>query len=212
MSKIYLEILDKERKLILEKLKNFSSVGYLAGGTALSLQISHRLSLDFDFFVEKPLKRTLIKKCQEVFGQDIQVIYQTADQLTFLTPTNIKIDFVYYWYPLISPLIKTPFVNLASISDIAADKAETVGRRATWRDYVDIFFILKWGLFSLKEIVALAKKKFGGEFNELLFLEQLVFFKDLEMTEIKFFKEKYSESKIKRYLEKKVEEFLNQTK
>jgi len=196
--------LDKPRKQILEKLKKFSSLGYLSGGTALALQIFHRLSLDFDFFSPKPLKRTLIKKCQKVFGQDIQVINQSADQLTFLTPTNVKIDFVYYWYPLVSPLIKTPFVNLASIPDIAADKAATIGRRATWRDYVDIFFLLKWEFFSLEEIVDKVKKKFGAEFNELLFLEQLVFFKDLEMTEIEFLKESFSEKEIKHYLEQEV--------
>lgn len=210
MSKIYLEILDEPRKLIFKKLKNFASLGYLSGGTALSLQISHRLSLDFDFFISKPLKRTLVKECREIFSQDIQVLYQTVDQLTFLTPANIKIDFVYYWYPLISPLIKTPFVNLASISDIAADKAETIGRRAIWRDYIDIFSLLKCELFSLEEIIASAKKKFAGEFNELLFLEQLVFFKDLKMEKISFLKENYSEAEIKKFLKGKVKRFLKQ--
>lgn len=211
MSKIHLEILDEPRKLVFKKLKAFSNLGYLAGGTALALQISHRLSLDFDFFVNQPLKRTLVKKCGEVFGEDIQVIRQTADQLTFYTAANIKLDFVYYWYSLIAPLVKTPSANLASIADIAADKAATIGRRATWRDYVDIFFLLKGKLFSLKKIIDLSQKKFGGEFNELLFLEQLVYFKDLEMTKIKFLKEKYSESEIKHYLEGKVKEFLNRS-
>jgi len=211
MSKIHLEILDEPRRLVFKRLKAFSNLGYLAGGTTLALQISHRLSLDFDFFVSQPLKRTLIKKCREVFGEDIQVIKQTADQLTFYTTSNIKLDFVYYWYPLLGPLVKTPSVNLASITDIAADKAATIGRRATWRDYVDIFFLLKWELFSLKKIIDLSQKKFGGEFSELLFLEQLVYFKDLEMTKIKFLKEKHSESKIKRYLEGKVKEFLNRS-
>lgn len=208
MSKIYLEILDQPRKLIFKKLKAFSSLGYLSGGTALALQISHRLSLDFDFFVNKPLKRTLVKKCQEVFGQDIQVVRQTADQLTFYTASKIKVDFFYYWYSLINPLVKTPIINLASLSDLAADKAATIGRRATWRDYVDIFFLLKWKFFSLKQLIFLGEKKFDNEFNELLFLEQLVYFDDLEMTEIKFLKENYSETEIKRFLEKKVNEFL----
>ncbi len=212
MSKIYLEILDKPRKSTLNKLGKFSSLGYLAGGTALALQISHRVSLDFDFFIRKPASRTLVKKCREVFGEEIQLVRETADQLTILTPSNIKIDFVYYWYPLINSLIKSSPVNLASVIDIAADKAETIGRRATWRDYVDIFFLLKWKLFTLNNLISNALRKFKGEFNELLFLEQLVYFEDLEMTNITFLKEEYSEAEVKQYLGKKVKQLLKEQK
>lgn len=109
-------------------------------------------------------------------------------------------------------MIKTHWANLASIADIAADKAATVGRRATWRDYVDVFFLLKWKLVTLENLFSLAKRKFQGEFNELLFLEQLVYFEDLEMTKITFLKESYSEAEIKRYLEKEVKRFLTSVK
>lgn len=207
MSEICLEILDKERRLIFNKLGRFSPLGYLSGGTALALQISHRLSLDFDFFMDKPLSRTLVKRCWEVFG-DIQVVRQTADQITLLAPSNIKIDFVYYWYPLIKPLIKTPVINLASVADIAADKTETIGRRAAWRDYVDIFFLLKKKVFNLESLISYAQKKFKGEFNELLLLEQLVYFKDLEMANTAFLKESYSETEIKQFLKQEVKKHL----
>jgi len=39
-----------------------------------------------------------------------------------------------------------------------------------WRDYVDLFFFLKWRFYSIEKIITLAKEKFGGEFNEKLFL------------------------------------------
>jgi len=208
MSKIYLEILDKQRQGTLKKLKEFALLGYLGGGTALALQIGHRVSLDFDFFVDKPPKRRILKKCREIFGEGIKVIVQSDDQVTIVTPENIKLDFVYYWYPLISPPIKLKWVNLASVFDIAADKAATIGRRAVWRDYVDIFFLLKGKFLSLERLISLAKKKFGGEFNEVLFLEQLVFFKDLEVTKMEFLKETPSADKIKQYLENEVKRYL----
>jgi hypothetical protein len=48
---MFLEILDKKRKDIFAKLyKILGNDYYLAGGTALALQIGHRESLDFDVF------------------------------------------------------------------------------------------------------------------------------------------------------------------
>ena len=152
MSKIYLEILDKQRQTIAKKLNQVVSGGYLSGGTALALQIGHRTSLDFDFFVKKPLGRGLLKKCREIFGDKVKVIAQTGDQVTIITPENIKINIIYYWYPLISPLVELCWINLASVSDIAADKAAAIGRRAAWRDYVDIFLSLNGSFFLLREL------------------------------------------------------------
>ncbi|MEJ2618234.1 MAG: nucleotidyl transferase AbiEii/AbiGii toxin family protein, partial [Ignavibacteriaceae bacterium] len=45
-----LSILDKKRKDLLPLLKEFKDKFYLAGGTALALQLGHRSSDDFDFF------------------------------------------------------------------------------------------------------------------------------------------------------------------
>ena len=51
MSKIYFKILDNDRMSVFDKLKAFQNEGYLAGGTALALQLNHRTSEDFDVFV-----------------------------------------------------------------------------------------------------------------------------------------------------------------
>src|SRR3989344_1107232 len=182
MSKIHLEILDKSRLTTFNQLTEFPQ-GVLVGGTALALQICHRLSFDFDLFFPQPLKRkSLVRQCQNIFGEKTRFLIQNTDQVTLITPENIKLDLVYYPYKLITSQVTTPSVKLASIKDIAADKATTIGRRATWRDYVDIFFLLKRQILTLEEISRLAQKKFKGEFNEVLFWEQLVYFKDLEIT------------------------------
>ena len=54
-----------------------------------------------------------------------------------------------------------------------------VGRRTQWRDYVDIWYLLTHASMSLQQIIDAANQKFGGEFNETLFLEQLSYFDDL---------------------------------
>jgi hypothetical protein len=50
MDKLYWEILDGERKKLLPIFSSFKDDFYLAGGTALALQIGHRDSIDFDLF------------------------------------------------------------------------------------------------------------------------------------------------------------------
>lgn len=142
MSKIHLEILDKERQNIFKSLTSFKSYGYLAGGTALSLQIMHRESFDFDIFVYKPISNFLRHKVSEHFGK-IYYYVDSKDQISFRTFNNIHITFLWYYFKPLFSLIDGEFFQLASVKDIAADKAHTLGRRAVWRDYVDFFFLLK---------------------------------------------------------------------
>jgi len=208
MSKIYLALLDKNRLEVFQKLSRFCGVGYLAGGTALALQLNHRRSVDFDLFSPTELKSSLFRKCQRVFGRFLTKLRDSEDQLTFVTPEGINITFVYYPYKNVSTLIKTPYLNLASIQDIAADKAYTVGRRALWRDYVDIFFLLKKRKVSLAKIIQLAQKKFGGGFNENLFLEQLTYYDDIEVAKVDFLRESYTEKEIKSFLEEETRKYL----
>lgn len=207
MSKIHLELLDKERQTVFHALSTFKNIGYLAGGTALALQINHRRSEDFDIFIDKPVDNKLKLKIEKVFG-NVNYSLKTSDQINFITKEGIKVTFFWYYFKPISDLIKTSSLSLASIDDIAADKAHTVGFRAIWRDYVDIFLLLKTENYSLKKIIELGKKKFKGEFIEMQFLEQLRYFDDLQIVPVDFVKEKYSDLEIKNYLQEQVRGYL----
>lgn len=206
MSLIHPEILDNTRKNVFRKLKAFKKLGYLAGGTALSLQLKHRHSFDFDIFLKKEIgsrERILLRKNFKIE----KTILSTSEQFSAITKNGINITLVFYPYKNLFPLIKTQSIPLLSFKDIAADKAFTIGRRGTWRDYVDIFFVLKEEKLSLAEIVKLGLKKFKEEFNEKLFLEQLIYFEDLGEFQISFIGKEYSEKEIKNYLINKVKKF-----
>ncbi len=207
MSKIHLGLLDKKRQEVFFTLVHFKKNGYLAGGTALALQINHRKSVDFDVFVDESITKDFKLKVKKIFGQ-VDFYVDSSDQISFKTEEGIGVTFVWYFYPTVSSIITTSSIGLASVFDIAADKAETLGRRAIWRDYVDLFILLKRKILTLDKIIKLAKKKFGGEFIETQFLEQLPYFLDLQKTPIEFVKEKYSENEIKSFLEKEVEAYL----
>jgi hypothetical protein len=61
-------------------------------------------------------------------------------------------------------------------------KAFALGQRAKWKDYVDLYFIIK-NFHSLAEINKRGHELFGKEFNEKLFKMQLSYFNDVNYGE-----------------------------
>lgn len=212
MLKLYQEIFDPERKKLFAKLKDFSKNGFLAGGTALALQIGHRKSFDFDIFLPKPLSLQFYRKTLKILGKETKIKARTGDIMLTQAPEGIEVHFVYYWYKNLQPLIKTTSLSLASVEDIAANKAFTIGQRGAWRDYVDVFFLIKKGIFTLAKIIELSNKKYQTEFNSVLFLEQLTYFGDIKIFDITFLKETYSIEEIQTFLKKEVEKYLKDSK
>ena len=84
--KLFLEILDSSRQRIFEQLYHtFKNEYYLAGGTALALQIKHRKSLDFDLFKNTEITLATKQKLVTGFkGYQISTLIDTGDELTML--------------------------------------------------------------------------------------------------------------------------------
>lgn len=102
-------------------------------------------------------------------------------------------------------------IDLLSVKGIAIAKAYTVGRRGSWRDYMDLYFILKNKKASLKKIIVKAKKIYGEFFSEKLFLSQLIYTEDIdkrEVTETKFLAEKANLKEIEYFLKKEIDRYL----
>ena len=93
-----------------------------------------------------------------------------------------------------------------SFKEIGATKAYTIGRRGTYKDYVDLYFIIIEHHASLEEIIAMAEKKFGHEFNSRLFAEQLLFMDDIQDYQIDFLKTPIHAGDITAFFEKKLRE------
>lgn len=203
MSKLHFNLLSDNQEKCLEILKNFSKYGVLGGGTALMLQLAFRKSFDFDIFTPKPISKQFLYKVKKYF-ESINIIVNTADELSFVSlPHQVKVSFIYYPYKPIYKAIPSDYISIFDWRGIALDKAHTIGRRGVWRDYVDLFYILKSG-FSLQNIISQSEKKFGDSFSEKLFLSQLVYFDDLEDFTIEFLGKKYSQKDIEEFLETEV--------
>jgi len=186
---MHTEALTEEGLHLLPALHAFEDF-YLAGGTALALQIGHRVSIDFDFFSPEPISRSLFAKVEQVFAPaplTLTPLVNNPDQLTLLVG-DVKLTFLSYPFPLIEPLISVDGLSLLSVKEIGATKAYTIGRRGTYKDYVDLYFVLAERHAELAEIIALAERKFDWAFNSRLFAEQLLFLDDIQDYQVDFLK------------------------
>lgn len=209
MTDLHLESLDKERIEVFKKLRRFSNIGVLAGGTAIALQIGHRKSFDFDIFTYEPLEEGLFRKLKSVFGDRVLKTHLSKLQLNVSVPENIKVTFYYDGYSSNRDTIKTGGIDLLSLQDLASNKALTLGGRGKWRDYVDIYFLLKEEWVTLEQIIQLAESRFGGEFSKKLFLEQLIYTNDLGSFEVEFLRDPANQEQITSFLEDQVKKYVS---
>ncbi len=91
-------------------------------------------------------------------------------------------------------------ITMPTLLDLAAMKAYALGRRAKWKDYVDLYFLLT-KYCSYQSIVGRTKEIFEGDFNEKLFREQLSYFEDVSYEEeVEYCRDEISDEVIKAFL------------
>ena len=201
---MFYNVLDKKRREILPLLKSFKKDFYLAGGTALALQIGHRDSVDFDFFSKKDINtKELFNKVKDVFrGHKILKIQEEENTLTVIIDDNIDLSFFGYKYKFIKPLIKEEYFNLASIEDIGCMKFSAIIGRKINKDYIDLYYILQ--KLKLRNLLDAAKRKMP-ELDSNLIIKNLVYFEDVESSPIKFRNNnKVSLKEVEKYIKRAV--------
>ena len=161
-------------------LKNLMSLPeldhyYLVGGTALALQLGHRISVDLDMFTQQPIDKTgLLDTLQSSF----EVLIETEGANMLITNINgIKVDFVKMSYPVLFPPIIEEGVRMLKVRDIAPMKLKPVTQRGSKKDFYDIYYLLE--SLSLAEMLNLFSQKFKQ--NEVFHvIKSLSYFEDAE--------------------------------
>ena len=118
----------------------------LVGGTSLSLQLGHRISIDIDLFTEAPYGtldfhaiqdklRSMFPYCQgdcgEIVGMGASYIVGNSAY------DSIKLD-LFYTDPFIRPIKTIDNIRIASIEDIIAMKLDVIGRNGRKKDFWDL--------------------------------------------------------------------------
>lgn len=117
---------------------------YLAGGTALSLQIGHRNSVDLDYFTKVNFDtQTLLKKIKSIFeNEEVAVTYEEENTL-WLIIDGVKLSFIKRESDLIEDFISEEVFKMASVKDILIMKLGAICNRSEYKDYYDIALISK---------------------------------------------------------------------
>lgn len=173
------ESISSEAKRVLAKIaksdiaKNF----YLAGDTALAVQLGHRESLDLDWFSKNSFSNADLKKELSGLG-DFKLDNESEGTINGLLD-EIRVSFFYYDYDLLFPSIAFDGINLADERDIAAMKIDAISSRGSKKDFIDLYFLLE--KYSLAELIDFFEKKYASiKYNKLHILKSLSYFEDAE--------------------------------
>ena len=178
---MYKEILSDRQIELLPTMAKFRREYYLVGGTAIALHLGHRRSIDFDLFKPSVLnhKKNIDRLTDS--GCSYFVTRRVAEQMNLIV-NDVKVTFFQYPFP-IQPIEKfESYFRMPSLLQLAAMKAYALGRRSKWKDYVDLFFLLKEH-FSIAQISECATTLFGDLYSEKMFRAQLCYFEDVDYTE-----------------------------
>ena len=178
---MYKEILNSKQQELLPVMATFRREYYLVGGTAIALHLGYRRSIDFDMFKPSAInhKKNLDRLTEA--GFPCIVTRRVTDQMNLIV-NDVKVTFFQYPYPVQATEKFESYFRLPALIQLAAMKAYALGRRSKWKDYVDLYFLLKEH-FTIEDISTCATELFGDLYSEKMFRAQLCYFEDVDYTE-----------------------------
>lgn len=155
---------------------------YLAGGTALALQLGHRRSIDLDFFsAEDELMDKTRREIVSVLEQ--QAVVEVREDVVgnlLLNLNGLSVGFFSYGYRLLEAVTTPGLPDLASIADIGLMKLDALIARGARKDFIDLHFI--WQTLSLEQLLELRPVKYPRARSfELMLLESLTNFDNADL-------------------------------
>lgn len=183
---MHLDILSDNQVDLLPLLSLFKREYCLVGGTAIALQIGHRQSIDFDLFKEKSIRQHDVFKKIDSTAFQYYTTLSNFEQINLII-NQVKVTFYQYPFPLEKKVSLKQVIKMPDLLTLAAMKAFALGRRAKWKDYVDLYFLIK-NYYTPQDIAEKAKSIFKQQFVEKQFYAQLGYFKFINYEEEVIFK------------------------
>ncbi len=197
-------LLPSTEALLLKMLKGCSFLHkyVLVGDSALSMHLCHRKSEDLDFFTyEDSFDKSEIFNYIKAF-ENKEILNQTDEQIDLLLD-GVKVTFFNAKWSFLRPR-KIETFNLSSVESIAAMKVNVLFLRAKYRDYYDLYFLVKKSM-SLKKVFECSLNVLEG-INFKLFTVAILYTEDIEDDNIRYLDpiEVLSKEKIRDFFENKL--------
>lgn len=149
----------------------------LAGGTALSLQIGHRKSIDLDIFSPTAFDTANLEKELTVAEGSAVAITGRNNHMLFTRINGIKCDFIHEPAPVLMPFVPLENARLYHAEDVAAMKLHTICGRGKRKDFFDVYALLQQ--YTWEELLTFFEKKYSA--SQLYFLwRSIIYFDDAE--------------------------------
>jgi len=167
---------------------DFISKFVLIGGTALAIQIKHRLSEDLDFIYDgDTLNINLIKRNISKIFPDYRITRMDTNEQIDLVINEIKVTFfssgvIALPFKVIEHSFKWNKMRICTAEIIAVLKMSAIAQRNTMRDYYDLYWLTRYH-FSLEKIIRRTKELIPG-LSPVTYSETLVYTDDIEESDI----------------------------
>ncbi|RIE07320.1 nucleotidyl transferase AbiEii/AbiGii toxin family protein, partial [Candidatus Cryosericum odellii] len=126
--------------VVVKALQPFSPV--LAGGTALALQVGHRVSVDFDFFAGNEFDPVAILRTVQTTSAEVQSLKLEPGTAVMIVD-GVKVSLFQYPYPFAEPMELFNGTKVAGAVDIAGMKLIAIMQGGARRDFVDLYTVLR---------------------------------------------------------------------
>lgn len=157
----------------------------LVGGTALSLQIGHRESIDIDLFSDleygtldfDDIEKHLTENFQYV---DFLNIIPAMGKSYFIGENEksaIKLD-LYYTDTFIQPYIEVDGIRMATIEEIIAMKVDVIQRGGRKKDFWDLHDLLP--TYDISQMLDLHKQRYPYIHDRDLIIQNFTFFEQAD--------------------------------
>lgn len=177
----------------------------LVGGTALSLQIGHRKSIDLDMFSHTDFEAATILQHLIDEGYNPSVRHNFKQTL-IVEIEGVKVDFIRFRYPFAHDIHIIEGIRLTNVQDIAAMKIDAIMGRGRKKDFCDLYFLLR--THTLSDIMNWYQQMYQ---HSTLFhvYKSLTWFEDANLDgELEVFDTKYSWEKAKKVIVKAIEKTI----
>jgi len=177
----------------------------LVGGTALSLQIGHRKSIDLDLFTQSDFEADAVLNHLREAGYEPQITH-FQKQTLIGEIQGIKVDFIRFRYPFANDVLVVDGIRMANIKDIACMKIDAIMGRGRKKDFFDLYFLLQ--RYSLTDMMGWYGQMFK---HSTLFhvYKSLTWFEDADLDgAIDVMDKKVNWEKVKKMIVKAVEKAI----
>ncbi|OYU85351.1 MAG: hypothetical protein CFE24_02290 [Flavobacterium sp. BFFFF2] len=170
----------KNALTILMKAAVFSSFR-LVGGTALSLQLGHRESIDIDLFSDvsygsidfNEIEYFLKRNFEYVDFLNVPPAFGRSYFIGESPNNSIKLD-VFYTDAFIQPFIEKEGIRMATVAEIIAMKLDVVQRVGRKKDFWDLHELLN--AFTINQMIELHKQRYPFSHDSTLIIQHFTNF------------------------------------